>query len=318
LGYIISHGVIRMTHTDYSDGFNWIARGGTLDKPVDVFHITPTSWYGQTDGELFSDIADPVYREMAEMNTRLQASVFEKCANLFVPHYRQLEPRFCLSLSYEGRLRYIEQEPKRDIFDALDYYFEHFNCGRPFILSGHSQGSIVMLTVLSEYMKNHPDRYRRMIAAYLIGYSVTDRFLSDNPHLRFAEGADDTGVIISYNTQAPEFEGVNPLVFEGAQVINPISWSRGEEHIAARESLGSRIKGRDSGSCADARVDKRRGCLICSTADANRLKSEIFEKGVYHNHDYGLYYYDLRRNAAVRIESFVKTSEKSSNNIKKP
>ena len=295
-----------MTFTDYSDSFNWIITGGKCDKPVDVFHITPTSWYGTRDGELFSNIADPVYREMAETNTRLQASVFEKHANLYVPHYRQLEPRFCLDLTYEGRMRYIEQEPRQDIFDALDYYFEHYNQGKPFILSGHSQGSIVMLTVLSEYMKKHPERYKLMVAAYLIGYSVTDSYLRDNPHLRFVEGACDTGVIISYNTQSAEFEGVNPLVFPGAQAINPITWSRGEEIALPQQSLGSRIKGRDSGKVADARVDKSRGCLVCSTADPKRLKSEIFEIGVYHNHDYGLYYYDLQHNVGLRIESFMK------------
>ena len=162
-----------------------------------------------------------------------------------------------------------------------------------------------MLTVLSEYMKNHPDRYERMVAAYLIGYSVTDSYLAANPHLRFAQGADDTGVIISYNTQSDRFEGVNPLVFPGAQVINPITWSRGEELAEPHQSLGARIKGRDTDCASDARIDLSRCALICSTAEESRLKSEIFEAGVYHNHDYGLYYYDLRRNAGVRIESFM-------------
>ena len=306
MGYIIFRGVIAMIRIDYSDSYNWIETGGKREHAVDVFHITPTSWYGKNDTDLFSNIADQEYRDMALSNTRLQASVFEPLANLYVPHYRQLEPRFCLGLSYEGRMRYINQEPRQDIFDALDYYFEHWNEDKPFILSGHSQGSIVMLTVLSEYMKNHPDRYERMVAAYLIGYSVTDSYLSANPHLRFAQGADDTGVIISYNTQSDRFEGVNPLVFPGAQVINPITWSRGEEHAAPELSLGARIKGRDSDSRSDARIDRSRCALICSTAEESRLKSEIFEPGVYHNHDYGLYYYDLRRNAGVRIESFMR------------
>ena len=144
LGYIISHGVITMVFTDYSNSHNWICTGGKREKPVDVFHIIPTSWYGKND-ELLSDISDPEYRCMAESNTLLQASVFESCANIYVPHYRQVEPRYCLTLSYEGRLKHTGMEPKQDIFDALDYYFENFNNDKPFILSGHSQGSIVML-----------------------------------------------------------------------------------------------------------------------------------------------------------------------------
>jgi len=64
-----------------------------------------------------------------------------------------------------------------------------------------------------------------MIAAYVIGYPVTAQILADNPHLKFTEGMDDTGVIISYNTQAPDVElGVNP-VLSGLTglVINPIT-----------------------------------------------------------------------------------------------
>lgn len=303
-----------MTFTDYSDSFNWIRTGEKGDRPVDVFHVIPTSWYGK-NGEILSDIADPRYREMAQFNTDLQVSVFESAANIYVPHYRQLEPYYCLDLTPDERMKQELNEPKQDVFDALDYYFENYNNDKPFILSGHSQGSILLLPVLSEYMRMYPERYERMIAAYVIGYSVTDRFLAENPHLTFAEGAGDTGVIISYNTQSPELDGPNPLVLPGAQVINPISWTRTEERADPGMSLGSRIKGKDYAHLADARIDKSRGCLICSTVDARRLKSEIFETGVYHNHDYGLYYYDLRHNAALRTANYLKKIVRASNNI---
>ena len=52
-------------------------------------------------------------------------------------------------------------------------------------------------------MKDHPEVYSRMIAAYVIGNPVTQASLDNNPHLKFATGPDDTGVIISYNTEAP-------------------------------------------------------------------------------------------------------------------
>ena len=55
--------------------------------------------------------------------------------------------------------------------------------------------------VLSEYMKAHPEYLKRMIAAYVVGYSITEDYLKANPHLKFAERADDTGVIVSYNTE---------------------------------------------------------------------------------------------------------------------
>jgi hypothetical protein len=41
-----------------------------------------------------------------------------------------------------------------------------------------------------------------MIAAYVIGYPAKDEFLDANTHLKFANGPDDSGVFVSYNTQA--------------------------------------------------------------------------------------------------------------------
>lgn len=35
-----------------------------------------------------------------------------------------------------------------------------------------------MRNILAEYMKEHPDLYKRMIAAYVIGYSVTGAYLA--------------------------------------------------------------------------------------------------------------------------------------------
>jgi hypothetical protein len=46
----------------------------------------------------------------------------------------------------------------------------------------------------------------------LLGYSITDDYLAENPHLKFASGSGDTGVIISYNTEAPVIEGSNGVV----------------------------------------------------------------------------------------------------------
>ncbi|MDR3562933.1 MAG: DUF3089 domain-containing protein, partial [Negativicutes bacterium] len=166
--------------------------------------------------------------------------------------------------------------------------------------------------ILSEYMKEHPEVYKRMIAAYVIGYSVTGDYLANNPHLKFAEGPDDTGVIISYNTEAPEIKGKNPVTLPGGISINPITWTREETVATAEESLGARLLDKEGKwvsvkSYADARVDKARGVVICSTADVEKFSpgNEIFPKGVYHSLDYPFYYYNLRENAANRTGRFL-------------
>ena len=41
--------------------------------------------------------------------------------------------------------------PYTDITAALDYYFENYNQGRPFVIAGHSQGSAILRLVLKRY-----------------------------------------------------------------------------------------------------------------------------------------------------------------------
>ena len=119
--------------------------------------------------------------------------------------------------------------PATDAAAAFDYYIKNFNNGRPFIFAGLSQVSNVLLYLLSDYMKKHPEVYGRMIAAYVIGYSITPEYLAKNPHLKFAKGAKNTNIIISYNTEAPQVAGKNSVVLPGAMAINPIAWTRGEK-----------------------------------------------------------------------------------------
>jgi hypothetical protein len=52
---------------------------------------------------------------------------------------------------------------------------------------------------------------------------------------------------------------------------------------------------------ADARVDLAKGALICSTADA----SLGYGPGIFHIYDYAFYYFNLRANAANRIQKFL-------------
>ncbi len=225
-----------------------------------------------------------------------------------------------LSLSEEDQDELLSGVTKSDVFAAFDYYLENYNDGRPFILAGHSQGSNMLLYILSEYMAEHPDVCERMVAAYVVGYSVTDEFLAENPHLKFAEGADDTGVIISYNTEAPVVEGNNPVVKPNANVINPITWTREETLATAEESLGSILLNPDGSvvldengefkkvmGFADASVDEEKGALICSTVDVDTWApgNAVFGKGVFHSFDYPFYYFNLRENAETRVAKYL-------------
>ena len=240
-----------------------------------------------------------------------QATAFEPVGNIYAPFYRQVDAAYSLSLPLDEQEKLLGGVPKEDAFAAFDYYIKNYNNGRPFILAGHSQGSNILIYLLSEYMKENPKVYERMIAAYVIGYSVTDDYLAKNTHLKFAKDANDTGVIISYNTEAPTIEGKNPVVLPGAKVINPITWTTDETLATAEEGLGSTLPNKDlkfipAGKYADACIDKSKGVLICSTADVNKLSpgNKVFGKGIYHSFDYPFYYFNIRE-TAHRTKNFL-------------
>ncbi len=90
----------------------------------------------------------------------------------------------------------------RDIQDAFEYYLKHFSGGRPFILAGHSQGTMTLIELIKNKFGGDAELRCRLVAAYLIGYTVTDDDLSI-AGLTAAGGAYDTGVVITYNTQSP-------------------------------------------------------------------------------------------------------------------
>jgi len=302
------------SNTDYSKPEHWLSLHYSAAKEVDVFYIYPTAW--QNDPKVPNEKSAPHICRIDNPSMLIgskeafesQATAFETVGNIYAPYYRQLDAGYALSLGIEKRDELLGI-PKTDLFAAFDFYIKHYNRGRPYILVSHSQGSVLMNFLLSEYMKTHPEVYSRMIAAYVIGYSITKDFLSKNPHLKFAEGPADTGVIISYNTEAPTIEGTSFLVLPGAIAINPITWTREEIPATVEQSLGSRIDFNgiyvDKLKYADARVDKKRGVVICSVDPSTLPAKTHWAKGIYHTHDYGLYYYNLRENAANRTKKFL-------------
>ena len=305
--------------TDYSQADHWLSLPTAEAKPVDIFYIYPTCWQkiNSTDPDI-CNIDNPIMLTYSRLALASQATVFETTGNIYAPYFRQIDTATHFSMTTEEAERVIAGIPTLDVVAAFDYYIKHYNNGRPFILAGHSQGSNVLANILSGYMKDNPEVYSRMISAYVIGYSITSDYLARYPHLKFATGPDDTGVIISYNTQAPDVAtGTNVVLLPGGISINPITWTTEETLATAAQNLGSITLNPDKTvkdglispvmNYADAQVDKAKGAVICSVADEDTLSpgTAIFVRGVYHSYDYSFYYYDLRANAANRANRFL-------------
>lgn len=308
--------------TDYSQSAHWLNVPAEISKEVDVFYLYPSAWAKvNADDPIICEIDNPVMLQQSKLAYDRQATAFETSANIFAPYYRQDDAGSTLAMDVEEQQDIVKGVPLTDATAAFEYYIEHYNNGRPFILASHSQGSNVMIYILQDYMKEHPDVYKRMVAAYVLGYSITDDYLAENPDLKFASGSGDTGVIVSYNTQAPTIEGSDGVVLPTAHVINPISWTTEETVAPASDNLGSLqlnadgsvVKNADGTplkvmNFADAKVDNTKNVLICSTVSVDQYApgGGTFGRGVFHSFDFPFYYFNIRTNAEERVANYLK------------
>lgn len=302
------------TPSDYAKEENWL-KIPEITHEVDTFYLYPTCYSDESeDAKPICDIDNEEVQAAAREIYEKQGTVYEESTNVFAPFYRQSNIFQVAGLSHEELEDYQRGEQRTDVYAALDYYFENYNDGRPFILAGHSQGSIMTKIVLGEYMQAHPEYYERMVAAYPIGFSITRDWLEEHPYLKFAQGADDTGVIVSWNTEGKGNKGQNNLVVEpNAISINPINWKLDDTYAGFEENLGSRILDEETGTyeivkdIADAQVDTERGVVICTAENVEYAPAVLFGPESLHAYDYDFYYENLRENVKTRVEAFLKT-----------
>lgn len=311
------------TTIDYSQKENW-CKFPEITKDVDTFYIFATEYILGSFEEGAPDYGSLDNKEMIEgMGVEYigHATTYADDTNVFAPYYRQS------GLKYAGKI--VERDgnldaallgmPYNDIVDALDYYFEHYNEGRPFIIAGHSQGSALVKQVLFRYFKEHPDYYQRMVAAYVIGYAVTKEELETYPYLKFATGESDAGVIVSWNTEGPknaEVDAKTVVLMPGGISINPLNWKLDETYAPASLNLGSLIVNEQTGEPeiadigADAQVNLARGSVITNAKaapmpeDTAKIAAAFFGPDGRHGEDYTFYYNNIKANVAKRIATY--------------
>ena len=309
------------TAPDYSESKYWLALPETLDNEVDLIFLYPSSC-NDPEADIICEIDNPSMIEGAKRNFAHEATAFEGVANIFAPYWRQVNGLKLPMMSFEEVDAAEWAEPRTDVYAALDYYFENLNDGRPYFLAGHSQGSRLCYMVLSEYMKEHPDYYENMIAAYCIGDSLTKKYLEETPHVKAAQSADDLGVVVSWNTEGPANKGKDSLVISpGAISINPLNWRVDETPADAELNLGTFLPDLSQNTLvelpikADAVLDLERGSVIVTNPAFEQYTTSkllglaeldhVFGPASYHACDYMFFYLNIRENARTRAEAWL-------------
>lgn len=302
---------------DYSRKANWY-QIPEITKDVDTFYIYATEYIMESLVEGAPDYATLDNEEMLQgvvLEYNAHASVYEDSTNVFVPYYRQSGLRYAGEVYKKtGNIdAAISGQCYDDITAALDYYFEHYNEGRPFIITGHSQGSAIVRLVLKKYFKEHPDRYERMVAAYVIGYSITKEDLESYPHLKFATGETDAGVIVSWNTEGPknmEQNAPNCAMLPHGICINPLNWKLDETYAPASMNKGTYRTKETPGEYeilqldVDAQVNLARGVIVTTTTLPVTEGENFFGPASFHEDDYQFFYNNIKDNVAKRIATY--------------
>ena len=297
---------------DYSDPSSWAYFAEGNDNPADLFLICPTVDMG-SEGNLNMDISNEELRASFTGALNMERGIYEEVTVMYAPFYRQMTfPVYEKMIAEEGRHLEIAYS---DVEDAFLYYINNLNDGRPFILAGFSQGAQLALMLLEEYFDDEALQ-DRLIAAYCIGWKVSKEDLEKYPHLKMAEGEDDTGVIISFNSEAENIEA-SIIVPRGVRTlsINPLNWKTDSTY--ADRSLNKGACFTDySGSVTSeipyltgAYIDPERGTLRVMDVNPSDYSSPLFPDEVYHLYDYQFFFRNLQENVTIRTASWIEQHE---------
>jgi len=298
------------TGVDYTKSENWayLPLGETITKNCDVFFVAPTVYLG-TDTSHSMDIGDEETKAQFLGATNMEKSLYDGEANFFAPYYRQAALNaYTMNASESDQYFDLAYE---DVSQAFDLYMKDYNNGRPFILAGFSQGSEMLLRLLEEKFDD-PTLSGQLVAAYIIGWRVTPEDLINYPFLKMAQNSGDTGVIISFNSEA---EGIQTslIVPDKTLGINPLNWKTDSTPAFASENNGAVFTDYSGGvvkevpNLTGAYLDSIRGTLRVTDVTPADFPPvlDIFQNGVYHLYDYEFFYRNLQANVKERIDNFL-------------
>ena len=243
----------------------------------------------------------------------MERGIYEDSARLFAPYYRQAAMQV-YGLTAEQREPYLELA-YRDVSAAFATYLEKWNEGRTIILAGFSQGADMCYRLLQEYFGD-AELAERLVATYAIGWPLTEEMCARYPQLRPAQGADDTGVIVSFECEAEGVTGTF-IVPEGTRAlsINPLNWRTDSAPASKEENLGACFTDysgsivRDAGALCGAYIDPARGVLKVTDVSPEDYPAVVtgLPEGAYHIYDYQFFFRNLQQNVQLRVDACLET-----------
>ena len=136
------------------------------DPPIDCFYVYPTV---SSDQGLNSDLT--AGRE-EKLMIETQFARFASVCRPFVPIYRQMTLASVAAYAAGADIKQAGRLAYGDVRAAWRNYIATRNGGRPFVLIGHSQGSLMIQELIAREIETNPAVARRMKLAIIPGYNV--------------------------------------------------------------------------------------------------------------------------------------------------
>ncbi|MFM2289071.1 MAG: hypothetical protein RL684_2214 [Pseudomonadota bacterium] len=290
------------------------------DPPVDVFFIHPTTLLLGGIANASADAGASESKRVDEAVLRFQASVFNGCCRIYAPRYRQASLKAITTNSPEAHT--ADELAYGDVARAFDAFLAA-NGGRPFILASHSQGSIHALRLLQERIIGTPLQ-QRLVAAYLVGLALP----RDIARLGIAlcDSPQATGCVLGWNSVRTGhddrrrrddaviwWEGrYQPVAGRPLACVNPLDW-RVDGGAPPSLNAGALYgEGRDNPlpalvpALTGARCEQGLLGVDVPWAQRRHFSDLLTVTGVYHDFDYSLFYANIRENARVRSDAWLR------------
>lgn len=292
------------TNSQYADRKNWAYYPETLEHDVDVFFVAPTSGHEESFN---MKMDDEDYKTSFKGATTMEMGIYDTKADFYAPYYRQVSLE-CYLLPAEEQQQYL-QIAYKDVEEAFDYYIHNLNNGRPYILAGFSQGS----DMIRRLLEHDENAGKNMIAAYAIGWNFPADEIAAYPAIKMAQGEYDTGVVVSFCLESPDYNEPGAIVPTTTTGINPLNWKTDGTVAAKEENRGacftnySGVILNEVPALCGAYLDAdNRGTLKVTevTPDDYPAGLSFLDDGNYHLYDYQFFYRNLQQNVERRIDAW--------------
>ena len=291
---------------DYSQPGLWAYYNddGGSAKEADCFIICPTV-YVANGRDKNMNVKDPSVKRSFISGTGEQKGLYSDSCAVYSPFYSQAAIEV-YSMDEAESAKYFDKAYS-DIENAFLYYLKNCNHGRPLVLAGFSQGADMCIRLLKDH-GNDPAVKKVLVACYAIGWRLTDEDISKYPHLKPAQGENDTGVIICYDCESEDVKS-SLVVPAGtkSRSINPLNWKTDQTPADRTLNKGSLLKdGTAVDGLSGCYIDPVRGTLKVPDVSDEEFEPgpSCFEKGEYHVYDIKFFYRNLKENVAVRLKAF--------------